>query len=1219
MATLAIAAAGAMAGGAALGTGVVFAGLTGTQIGWMAGGLIGSAFGSSGESMGHQEGPRLGDLSVTSSTEGNGVPILWGSDRIAGNIIWADEIQEHKSTESVGGGGKGGPKGGGGSVTTYTYTATFAVSFGMFEGGKLRRVWANKKLVYDATGISEMTLKKGVAISYYDGTQTEPDSDIEAVVGEGNCPAYKGHTMVVIRDLDIEDFGRRIPSIEAEIATEATEEYTVKYYGTDQHIIDNCSDGSHITGTSSSIIYSKKHRTFVLGYSRPYDSAKAPLVKFNARSLETSFFDTDFGNYTLSRIVGVSSKGKEFGTNDYMAVGGNTEILRVINVGTGDTVTTGTSTSIGGGAYAVNAESSNYFWRIAGDVNNPSICEHAKLEESFPEAVRKSFPYFVFWGTVFDFYQIDALFADWTTDKLYWVVYEVGTKNPVLMEVDTHSGNDLVYTGVSHAIQLDPDYKYKGKLFEIGAAYSNHDWFSINGASIEAIYDVVADKYWVVVNNQTFSPVKTYLCRLDVKTGYIDYIINLRDLGMVTYSASNLNIGIAMDQDSGLLTVQSSGQLLLVYTRQLFYRVMNVGQNCGYNYPYVDRNMFIGACTVSETSHGVSSPTPAAAYFRTTREGVSGPPDGIEVAPVLEDICQRAGIPANHIDTSLVTEKITGFTHTRVAKARSDLEILMTACLLDAAVIDSKLTFVPRNITPVKDIPWEDIGAKEGLESEESPFKITYPKEIDLPQMTTVQFKSVNNNYDIGVGHGYWAKGNSQKDVTMQMPLVLTNARGNRLANIFHNQLIDRRDVSFVVDDSYIDLVPTDVVRVQLEDRWVKLRIQNIDHGVNGLLKIEGAVLNDTHFEAFDEVSGGADFTETIPVAYPPDGYVLDIPLLMDTHGDHPGPYLTAYNEYQGFSSVSWYVSSDDTTYLAVEGQPMEPIGGVVETVPVTVDFTGWDDTNVLTVVLNDETEALSSLSDSEVLAGGNAFIWGANGRYEIAQFGTATLVSAGTYELSHLLRGRRGTDIHIDGHAANDQFILLDGSSSFVRHMLQVSDIGTTRFYKPVQTGDYVTDTEAVQHTVDDTALQPYTPIDVAVTEQSLPVNDATIAWTARRRLGGSLGGIGGYADGVGADPDVSEYKVRIYEDDQVTLAREVDVASSPYVYSEADQITDFGSVPQEFYVQVAPISSLVSSVDRWTDLVHYARPTIPTLSNQTATPAGSDNELDMSVELTF
>jgi hypothetical protein len=57
------------------------------QLSWIAGAAIGGlVFPHKGPSV---EGPRLGDLSVSSSAYGMPIPIIYGTMRVAGNMIWS--------------------------------------------------------------------------------------------------------------------------------------------------------------------------------------------------------------------------------------------------------------------------------------------------------------------------------------------------------------------------------------------------------------------------------------------------------------------------------------------------------------------------------------------------------------------------------------------------------------------------------------------------------------------------------------------------------------------------------------------------------------------------------------------------------------------------------------------------------------------------------------------------------------------------------------------------------------------------------------------------------------------------------------------------------------------------------------------------------------------------------------------------------------------------
>ena len=220
MATIAFMAIGSALGASVIGSATIMGvsigigAMIGQTVGALVGGWIDSKlFGSSGQTQG-SEGPRLTDLKVTGSTEGSPVPRLYGRARLAGQIIWATNLEEVVSTtDSGGGGGKGiggGGGGGGGSTsqTTYTYFANFAIGICEGEISSIGRVWADGKEL----NLSEYTYR------LYRGTETQmPDSLMEAKEGAGNVQAYRGLSYIVFERMALEKFGNRIPNINIEV------------------------------------------------------------------------------------------------------------------------------------------------------------------------------------------------------------------------------------------------------------------------------------------------------------------------------------------------------------------------------------------------------------------------------------------------------------------------------------------------------------------------------------------------------------------------------------------------------------------------------------------------------------------------------------------------------------------------------------------------------------------------------------------------------------------------------------------------------------------------------------------------------------------------------------------------------------------------------------------------------------------------------------------
>ena len=194
------------AAGAAIGFAV--GGPMGAKIGWVAGSMIGSTFAPTQKSA----GPRLEDLTVSTSAYGTPIPYLAGSPRAAGQIVWASTKREIATTTEQGKGG-----GGGSEYTSYTYEVDLLYLLSDNEIVGVSRVWSNGELVYDgATSNNAWT-----SMTVYTGSATQlPDPTYEAVVGTASAPAYRGRGSVSIVGLQLGGSGQ-IPNLTFEIATSA--------------------------------------------------------------------------------------------------------------------------------------------------------------------------------------------------------------------------------------------------------------------------------------------------------------------------------------------------------------------------------------------------------------------------------------------------------------------------------------------------------------------------------------------------------------------------------------------------------------------------------------------------------------------------------------------------------------------------------------------------------------------------------------------------------------------------------------------------------------------------------------------------------------------------------------------------------------------------------------------------------------------------------------
>lgn len=180
----------------------------GTYLGGPIGGAIGSLVGRQVDATlfgPSRQGPRLKELAVTTSSYGQPLPRHFGRMRVAGSIIWATDLVEHSETQ----GSKGAP-----AVTTYSYTANFAVALSSRPIRGIGRIWADGKLLRGEAG----NLKVGGTLRIHTGHgDQQPDPLILSAEGADRCPAYRDLAYVVFENLDLSDYYNHIPALTFEV------------------------------------------------------------------------------------------------------------------------------------------------------------------------------------------------------------------------------------------------------------------------------------------------------------------------------------------------------------------------------------------------------------------------------------------------------------------------------------------------------------------------------------------------------------------------------------------------------------------------------------------------------------------------------------------------------------------------------------------------------------------------------------------------------------------------------------------------------------------------------------------------------------------------------------------------------------------------------------------------------------------------------------------
>jgi hypothetical protein len=182
----------------------------GTALGGPIGGAIGALVGQSFDQQllaPAKRGPRLGDLGVQTSTYGTQIPRIYGTMRVAGSVIWATDLVESEQTT----GAKGQPD------LTYSYSVSLAVALSSRRVKRINRIWADGKLLRGVEG----DFKVNTIFRFYERSDDQAiDPLIASIEGIANTPAYRGLAMAVFENLELADFGNRIPFMTFEVAAD---------------------------------------------------------------------------------------------------------------------------------------------------------------------------------------------------------------------------------------------------------------------------------------------------------------------------------------------------------------------------------------------------------------------------------------------------------------------------------------------------------------------------------------------------------------------------------------------------------------------------------------------------------------------------------------------------------------------------------------------------------------------------------------------------------------------------------------------------------------------------------------------------------------------------------------------------------------------------------------------------------------------------------------
>lgn len=260
----------------------VVGGVIGAYLGGPMGAQIGFALGSyAGGVLDPQKvyGSRLNDTKINTAGEGSAKPILFGENRLAGQIIWQIPFTETETSS----------KGGTVEKVSYSYAADFALCIGSGIVDDIVEIKFNYENWFTNNENSSVTdllysMKQGGSFTFYNGSEEQkPDSYIQSFAGKSKTSAYKGEAYLVFKKLPLEKFGNRLPNIEV-ICKKNGIFYLVTYKA---YEVENNFNGNYeVSSSFYPSVNQSKQQVYIEYYKTANDKASSNITFSSCDILE---------------------------------------------------------------------------------------------------------------------------------------------------------------------------------------------------------------------------------------------------------------------------------------------------------------------------------------------------------------------------------------------------------------------------------------------------------------------------------------------------------------------------------------------------------------------------------------------------------------------------------------------------------------------------------------------------------------------------------------------------------------------------------------------------------------------------------------------------------------------------------------------------------------------------------------------------------------------
>nr|HVY12830.1 phage tail protein [Alphaproteobacteria bacterium] len=992
-------------------------------------GIGGAILGGVGATIGHSidaalfgqsvvKGPRLDSLKVQDSAYGNGIPVMYGTVRAAGNVIWTSDLIETLSTDSVGGKGVGG----GTQVERASYAVDCAIALGFGPIGAIQTIWADSKQIYSAG-----SWQPGVVwdAEFYSGSSGQSPSPLmESALGSGNVPAYRNIAYVVLHRLQLGNFGNRMPNFTFEIAASAAS-ITPRLLGSVEPGLASPAEplicpmamppvtvsarGANVTKTLVGACNADEDGNYCFTAVEYDVTGDAPL-----ELARTASDFTDLGELSVQDITTCASPSGRFVAFCMHFGDPNPAVLAIYDVQArrfGDLLvdTPGDYEAVRQIAWLdeqrlviMDKQGGNRGVRVYAAAGlSLSVIDFVDVWGAF-SAARLPLEYAQFAVMNGGLYMLAANHAS-TPTTLYGrgLVWQDSALQ-LGAEATLSTGLDNTSTFHASLIALS------------GGEYvlARHNTSTIDLFSFVPGFDAPSmTRDWTAL---TLSPAGNI--GVNGQGNRLWFLHQAFTVGELRYGEISL--------DAASFSLSASGTVMTG------------------DYELAGNNYFNAYAVDSRRFLLLDGDNSSAIILAGLFERGAGK----SLATVVGDVLARAGYAEEDYDVSaLEDEAVQGYSVPEPMAARAALSPLQTAFSFD--LIESDAILKARMYGAVPDVELDNAETRAALEKDDVPPRslTLRAQELDLPREMTVTYIDPVLDYQKGSQRARRLTGAAHSSANINLPVVCDADQAKQVAEAqLFRAWAERSQISFTLSRAYAALDPGDVV--SLEGRALRLTDVRSNGGLINAeaLAVDGAALSASATAA----NSGLGLSRSAATLVPSTLFLMDVPLLRN-EDDQPGFYA-GLSGRDGWRGAALYRSADGVSYALVSSFSLPACCGLAADVLADAPPAYMDRVNSVTVgLLRGE---VSSCSLAELLNGANAALLGD----EIIQFQTAVLNDDGSYTLSNLLRGRRATPT--DTHAAGERFVLLQTET--VRFLpLTLSDRGRDYDFRAASTGQDVSE----------------------------------------------------------------------------------------------------------------------------------------------------------------